>query len=283
MRCLECGAEIAERAQVCSRCGSWAPVEYQLYVAEDRPADAPRDTAGGLAPAAIHASGEQQRPESAPDTEVAGALLAESAEPPAFATTRLRPGYDIDEVDAFLLAIRDTFLGIREPSLTPDEIREKQFSTTRLRAGYDEEEVDAFLDEAQTKLAAQVSARRTADARVRDGLRLRGSVAMPALLLFLAVGLAIMVPAFAFLGAVLVDAQPTFQLLGAALLLGRFVPLALLLTQGLKFLLQGIVTRPGRIVRVTHGGSSLASSAAGPSYQIAPAAAQPRRATAIIV
>ena len=39
MRCLECGAEIAERAQVCARCGSWAPAEYQLYAAEDRAAD----------------------------------------------------------------------------------------------------------------------------------------------------------------------------------------------------------------------------------------------------
>jgi len=66
----------------------------------------------------------------------------------------------MDEVDAFLRTIRDTFLGLREPSLTPDEIRKKQFSTTRLRPGYDEEEVDAFLDEAESRLAAQVSARR---------------------------------------------------------------------------------------------------------------------------
>jgi len=71
----------------------------------------------------------------------------------------LRPGYDIEEVDAFLGAIRDTFLGKREPSLTPDEIRDKQFSTTRLRPGYDEEEVDAFLDEAELKLTARAGAR----------------------------------------------------------------------------------------------------------------------------
>ena len=156
MRCLECGAEIAERAQVCARCGSWAPAEYQLYVGQDRAADA----AGGLAPAAIHASVGQQRPESAPDPEVDGAGLAAWVGTRAFSTTRLRPGYDIDQVDAFLRAIRDTFVGIREPSLTPDEIRNKQFSTTRLRPGYDEEEVDAFLDEAESRLAAQVSGRR---------------------------------------------------------------------------------------------------------------------------
>jgi DivIVA domain-containing protein len=77
-----------------------------------------------------------------------------------FGTTRLRPGYDIDEVDAFLSAIRNTFLGIREPSLTPEEIRVKQFTTTCLRPGYEQLEVDAVLDEAESRLAAQVGARR---------------------------------------------------------------------------------------------------------------------------
>ena len=100
----------------------------------------------------------QQPSESAPDSEVDGFVLAGWAEATQFSTTRLRPGYDKEEVDSFLGAIRDTFLGIRKPSLTPDEIRNKQFSTTRLRPGYDEEEVDAFLDEAELKLAAQVSA-----------------------------------------------------------------------------------------------------------------------------
>jgi DivIVA domain-containing protein len=84
-----------------------------------------------------------------------------------FSTTRLRPGYDMEQVDAFLGAIRDTFLGIGGPPLTPDEIRAKQFSTTRLRPGYDEEEVDAFLDEAELKLAAQVGAAGGAPARSR--------------------------------------------------------------------------------------------------------------------
>jgi DivIVA domain-containing protein len=87
-------------------------------------------------------------------------MVAQWVEARRFSTTRLRPGYDIDQVDAFLSAIRDTFLETRKPSLTPDEIRNKQFSTTRLRPGYDEEEVDAFLDEAESRLAAQVSGRR---------------------------------------------------------------------------------------------------------------------------
>ena len=103
---------------------------------------------------------------------------------------------------------------------------------------------------------------------------------MPALLLFLPVGLAIPVPAFAFLGIVLVHAQPTFQLLGAALLLGRLVPLAL--AQGLKFLLQGVVTRSGRIARVTYGGSSLASWQGGPPIRSRPRRLSQGRATPII-
>jgi DivIVA domain-containing protein len=159
MRCLECGAEIAERARVCARCGSWAPVEYQLPVLEDWAAQAPYEAAAGSASEAIHADVGQQPPESASDPEIDGAVLAEWVETRNFPTTRLRPGYDMDEVDAFLGAIRDAFLGVGEPSLTPDEIRKKQFSTTRLRPGYDEEEVDAFLDEAESRLAAQVSAR----------------------------------------------------------------------------------------------------------------------------
>lgn len=51
-----------------------------------------------------------------------------------------------------------------------------------------------------------------------------------ALLLVLLVGLPIPISAFAHLGAVLVDTQPAFQLLGTALLLGRRVPFPLLLT-----------------------------------------------------
>jgi hypothetical protein len=48
-----------------------------------------------------------------------------------------------------------------------------------------------------------------------------------AFLLVRQVGLAILVPVPARLGPVLVDAQPPFQELGAALLLGRLVPFAL--------------------------------------------------------
>ena len=85
--------------------------------------------------------------------EVDGAILAEWVEARKFSTTRLRPGYDQEEVDAFLDAIRDSFLGAREPSLSPAEVRNKQFSTTRLRPGYDYEDVDAFLEETELRLS----------------------------------------------------------------------------------------------------------------------------------
>ena len=124
-------------------------------VTGDSAADPPgSDAAGWAVSAAIRASLGQQPSEYAPDSEVDGAILAGWAEARKFSTTRLRPGYDMEEVDAFAIAIRDTFLGIREPSLTPDEIRNKQFSITRLRPGYDEEEVDAFLDEAELRLGS---------------------------------------------------------------------------------------------------------------------------------
>lgn len=110
------------------------------------------------------ASVEENLPEPVPSPEAGSILLSEWPALTDFSTTRLQPGYDIEEVDAFVEAIRQTFLGVREPSLTTDEIRDKQFSTTRLRPGYDEEEVDAFLDAVELRLAAQVSDRRGASA-----------------------------------------------------------------------------------------------------------------------
>jgi DivIVA domain-containing protein len=109
-----------------------------------------------------------------------------------FSTTRLRPGYDEGEVDAFLDEVeaelgrliqeRDVLrTGLAEivqgggkaslpllsarpasagsPSLTPADVRDKQFSTTRLRPGYDEGEVDAFLDEVEAELGRLIQER----------------------------------------------------------------------------------------------------------------------------
>lgn len=93
--------------------------------------------------------------EPAPSPEADRIVLSEWAASRDFSsTTGLRSGYDIDEVDAFVEAIRQTFLGIRQPALTGDEIRDKQFSATRLQRGYDIDEVDAFLDAVELKLTA---------------------------------------------------------------------------------------------------------------------------------
>ena len=65
---------------------------------------------------------------------VSGALLAgwaEWADSTRFSTRRLREGYDTAEVDAFLDAIRDKFLGVRRPSLTWHAAHGKRFTTTR--------------------------------------------------------------------------------------------------------------------------------------------------------
>jgi DivIVA domain-containing protein len=79
---------------------------------------------------------------------------AEWARTQRFSATRLRPGYRPEEVDDFIGAICDTFLGVRQPPLTASEVRDKIFTTTRMRPGYDEKEVDAFLDEAEWRLIA---------------------------------------------------------------------------------------------------------------------------------
>lgn len=102
----------------------------------------------------LNGTKQRQSPASAQWRAANAATLPDWAPARKFSITRLRPGYDQEQVDAFVEAIRDTFLGVREPPLKSDEIRNKQFSTTRLRPGYDEEEVDAFLDEAETRLAA---------------------------------------------------------------------------------------------------------------------------------
>jgi hypothetical protein len=95
---------------------------------------------------------------------------------------------------------------------------------------------------------------------------------------FLVVGVAVVFLTLADLGCVLVGVQPAFQQLGTALLAGRRVPLLLLLAQRVKFLLEGIVTRPGRIMGVSHGGVLLVFRRAGRSFhEIAARAAWPAR------
>ena len=68
-------------------------------------------------------------------------------QPRRFSTTRLRPGYEIAEVNDLVARIEGT-LGRGMPpdrAVTADEISKAQFTTTRFRVGYDEKEVDAAL------------------------------------------------------------------------------------------------------------------------------------------
>ena len=117
VRCAECGTETGGAAQVCVVCG--APAAGRPSLVAGRAGASPAGARSGSA---------------------------------RFSTTRLRPGYDMGQVDAFLEAVRDTFLGVRHPPLTADEVRAKQFAVTRLRPGYDEQEVDAFLEDVEARL-----------------------------------------------------------------------------------------------------------------------------------
>jgi len=74
-----------------------------------------------------------------------------------FTRTRLREGYSIADVDAFLEHARESLAGDRADPLTPAQVREQRFRTVRLRAGYDEDEVDRALDEIEARLVARES------------------------------------------------------------------------------------------------------------------------------
>jgi DivIVA domain-containing protein len=93
---------------------------------------------------------------------VIGALLvawAEWADSTTFSEPRWgRHGYRLTEVDAFVRAIRDTFLGISQTPVRAGNVRGKQFrSTDAEHTGYDKMQVDAFLDAAGIRLAAMES------------------------------------------------------------------------------------------------------------------------------
>jgi hypothetical protein len=72
--------------------------------------------------------------------------------------------------------------------------------------------------------------------------------------LILTILLAVLLPPVLHLLAVLVDPQPAFQLLGAALFLRGRVPFFLLPVQRLKLTFQGVIPGPGRLVGVRHSG-----------------------------
>ena len=96
-----------------------------------------------------------------------------------FSTTRYRPGYNQQDIDAFLRRIEDQLdmliqenEGLRggnipQPArhMSPADVRNKQFSATRFRPGYDAREVDTFLSEVEAEIGRLI--------RENDGLRAR--------------------------------------------------------------------------------------------------------------
>jgi DivIVA domain-containing protein len=74
-------------------------------------------------------------------------------------------------VDTFREAIRDTFLGVRQPPLTLDEAHDKRFALAR--PGYKVEQVDAFFDEAEREAGGD-AADLQGTTRLRRPIRLSG-------------------------------------------------------------------------------------------------------------
>lgn len=75
---------------------------------------------------------------------------------PTFATTTLREGYDIAEVDDLVDRVFDDLAGVTSV-LTADEVRDVRFTPVRMRKGYDMGEVDGWLDEVVVALGGRPS------------------------------------------------------------------------------------------------------------------------------
>lgn len=79
-------------------------------------------------------------------------MTAQPARP--FTTVRLREGYNIDEVDAFLAEMDRALSGRLPDQALADRMTNARFTPVRLRRGYDMEEVDQHLDDLH-RLASQ--------------------------------------------------------------------------------------------------------------------------------
>jgi DivIVA domain-containing protein len=69
-----------------------------------------------------------------------------SVSSPTFNRVRLREGYQIDEVDDFLLEIKPLLEGRLPNRELTDQLESVRFSLVRLRPGYDMQEVDDHLE-----------------------------------------------------------------------------------------------------------------------------------------
>lgn len=74
-----------------------------------------------------------------------------SNQAPRFGLTKYREGYDVGEVDAFILRIEEARQHI-PPTLSADDVRAVMFPPSRLRTGYDQGQVDDWLDEVAADL-----------------------------------------------------------------------------------------------------------------------------------
>ena len=64
----------------------------------------------------------------------------------AFSTVRWIEGYDIDEVNAFILEVEPLVLAQAPDRALAQRITRVRFTPVRIRHGYDMHEVDAYLD-----------------------------------------------------------------------------------------------------------------------------------------
>jgi hypothetical protein len=78
---------------------------------------------------------------------------AEWAASTTFGSTGPTSGYDKQDVDAFLSAVRDTVLGVRKPPVRSGDVRPGEWFSPDW-PGYDRTEVDLFLEVASIRLAA---------------------------------------------------------------------------------------------------------------------------------
>ena len=74
-----------------------------------------------------------------------------------FTVVRLRAGYHVAEVDAFVDRCRAA-LTRRDGSVTAGDVAAVQFTPVRLRGGYDMGEVDRYLGQVSGELAEQAAA-----------------------------------------------------------------------------------------------------------------------------
>ena len=81
-------------------------------------------------------------------------LSTEDVDRVSFAEVKFREGYDLEEVDAFVAAIRASIAAGPNASgvLGSADVNRVRFQPTKFRAGYHQDQVDAFLEKAEDTL-----------------------------------------------------------------------------------------------------------------------------------